>query len=73
MSNAKTFFGVGFDWRRQMKILEKVAKEYAKGRVVTEREIVRMIDEEIESLWKEIKKIKKLLGGGYKWNLTKMN
>ena len=47
-----------------MKILEKIAKEYAKGRVVTEREIVRMIDEEIESLWKEIKKIKKLLGGG---------
>jgi len=44
-----------------MKILEKIAKEYAKGRVVTEREIVRMIDEEIESLWEEIKEIREII------------
>ncbi|WAE39576.1 MAG: hypothetical protein FHOMOCKG_00048 [Methanophagales virus GBV302] len=44
-----------------MKILEKIAKEYEEGRVVTEREIVKMIDEEIESLWKEIKEIKEII------------
>ncbi len=47
-----------------MKILEKIAKEYEEGRVVTEREIVGMIDEEIESLWKEIKEIKEIINRG---------
>ena len=44
-----------------MKILEKIAREYEEGKVVTERETVRMIDKEIESLWKEIKEIKEII------------